>query len=457
MLKTYSKYLVFSVLLFIGCQSTTKNTQTLNKETKANDQNVVRVSAPEISSAEPAIASDSEGNIFVVYVEHEGKLADVFLQKFDQDTKQIGERVRVNPEKGNATTWFGDPPTIKIGDDNRIFIGWTAKVENPEKSNENVLNLSVSRDGKTFDAPVKVNDDTAPSSHGMHSLAIDRNNHVFIAWLDERNVKSKNHAQDFTGDKIITPDENQNLGDFRYFKAHEGSNYNSKNKTEEKPKSDHTEMKEENTEPNSEVFFTVSNDSGKTFSKNIKISSEVCPCCKTSLAIDNNGKIYANWRQVVGDNFRHIAVASSENGGESFSEYKIVSDDQWQISACPVSGAPMFIDKSNNLKIFWYTAGEAGKPGLYSAESKDGGKNFLPRNLVFEGAIKGTLSVFAKNENDFSTFFDGMGKVFQADQNLNPKEKFVGELPSAIFINGKTYLAFIKNEEKKNSVWLAKF
>jgi hypothetical protein len=457
MLKVFSKYLILLVLIFVGCESATNKTEILNQEIKASDQNEIRISAPEKNSSEPAIASDSEGNIFVVYVEHEEKLADVYLQKFDKDAKQSGEKVRVNPKKGNATAWFGDAPTIKIGNENKIFIGWTAKVETAEKSNATALNLSVSHDGgKTFDAPVKVNDDSAPSSHGMHSLAIDKNNHVFMAWLDERNIKSKAHAQNFAGDQVIELQENLMPDNFRFIKAHEGENHNSSNKKTETPKPDHSEMKAENAEPNSEIFFAVSNDGGKTFSKNTKISSEVCPCCKTSLAVDGNGKIYASWRQVLPGEFRHIAVASSENNGEIFSDFTIVSDDKWQISACPVSGAPMFIDKNNNLKIFWYTAGEAGQPGLYSAESKDGGKSFLPRNLIYEGAVKGTLSVFVKNENDFSTFFDGMGKVFQADRNLKPEEKFAGELPSAIFTNDKTYLAFVKNGEK-NSVWLAKF
>ena len=309
------------------------------------------------------------------------------------------------PKRGSA-----DAPTIKIGEDNAIYIGWTAKIESKEKSSANVLNLSVSRDGgKSFDAPVKVNDDDAPASHGMHSLAIGTDGKIFIAWLDERNVK-------------IEP--------------HEG-------------------MSHEMAEPNSEVFFAESNDGGKTFSKNLKISSEVCPCCKTNLAVNKNGKIYASWRQVVGDNFRHIAVASSENGGENFSDPVIVSDDQWQINACPVSGAPMFVDGANNLKIFWYTAGKAGKAGFYDAESNDGGKSFSPRNLIYEGAVRGTASVFG--ENDFGAVFEENGMIYSLNQNTQIEEKTSGELPSAVMADGVVYVTFIKKENEKSNVWLEKF
>ena len=109
------------------------------------------------------------------------------------EAKPSGEKIHINPEKGNAKAWFGDPPTIKIGDDDSIYIGWTAKGRVKGKiAATTVLNLSVSRDGgKSFDAPVKVNDDSAPASHGMHSLEISLDGKVFMAWLDERQYQSR--------------------------------------------------------------------------------------------------------------------------------------------------------------------------------------------------------------------------------------------------------------------------
>ncbi len=454
--KAIATYLIFLILIFSGCSSGVVDTNPPGQRLAAPDQKAIRVSASETNSAEPAIAADLEGNIYVVYVEHDAKSADVYLQKLNKDAEQAGEKVRVNPEKGTASAWFGDAPTIRIGHDNVIYLGWTAKDPNSMKSNATALNLSVSRDlGKSFDAPVKVNDDTAPSAKGMHSLAIGKNNRVVIAWLDERNIKAMNHATNFGGDTIVDPNRTTVSNGFEFEKIHDGENHNTKEKPT--PKIEKTEPQEEMNEPNSEIFAAVSDDGGKTFSKNQKVSSEVCPCCKTSLAIDEKGTIYASWRQVLPGSFRHIAVASSENGGKSFSEFAIVSDDKWEISACPVSGAPMFIDNNNSLKIFWYTAGEAGKPGLYSAVSKDRGKTFLPRDLVYEGAVKGTVSVFPKNDNEFGAFFDGMGEIFKVDQNLNIGEKFEGELPAAAFSGGKTYVAFVKKTGEKNAIWLRQF
>ena len=230
-----------------------------------------------------------------------------------------------------------------------------------------------------------------------------------MAWLDERNVKSENHS----------------------------------------------EMSHEEAEPNSEVFFAASNDGGKTFSKNIKLSSEVCPCCKTNLTVDKNGKIYASWRQVVGDNFRHIAVASSENFGESFSNPVIVSDDQWQINACPVSGAPMKIDNENNLKIVWFTGGKAGNPGLYFSESKDGGKNFAPRKSVFENVVSGTPNLLENENGKVFAVWESDEKIYFSDLENKEKEIGGGTNPSAIFSDGKIYAAFVRKDGEKRAVWLS--
>lgn len=404
--------IVLTAVFCGGCRPDTGTGNFSDRQPEAENQTAIRVSQTEIDSAEPAIAADGNGNLYVVFVEHNpDKSSDVYLQKFNEKLEPTGEKTRVNSEKGQAKAWFGDPPTVKIGDDGAVYVGWTARVAGAEKSAATVLFLSVSRDGgKSFDAPVKVNDDEAPASHGMHSLEIGNDGKVFMAWLDERNVMA------------VPP---------------------------------HGAASHDSAEPNSEVFFAFSADGGKSFSKNIKLSSEVCPCCKTNLVIDRNGKIYASWRQVVGDNFRHIAVASSENNGESFSDYRIVSDDQWQINACPVSGAPLTADRENNLKTVWFTSGKAGPPGLYFSESNDGGKTFAPRKAVFENLISGTPNFIAGENGKFFVVWETDEKIYFSDLENREREIADGTNPASVFANGKIYTAFVKKEGENRSVWLA--
>ncbi|HLM01295.1 MAG TPA: sialidase family protein, partial [Pyrinomonadaceae bacterium] len=372
-----------------------------------------------------------------------GKTGDVYFQKFDAEAKPVGEKVRVNPQAGQATAWRGDPPTIAtvlVVGYNQIYVGWTASVKTGKASGTD-LYVSVSRDdGKTFSAPARVNDDSAPASHGMHSLAVDKHGKIHVAWLDERNIKTPAHAAGETR-------ESENSSRFRYIKAQHTPT----------PEAKQPPAAEE-AEPNSEIFYAVSADGGKTFSKNKKISGEVCPCCKTSLLEESVDKIYVSWRQVLAGDFRHIAVASTADGGESFSQPTIVSDDQWRIAACPVSGAALEIGETGALKVAWFTAGAAGKPGLYTAESTDGGKSFSARTLINEGIAAGSPIFLAAGK---SFVWEAGGKLFHAKAGANQigqaREITDGSMPAAVTSGGRIFIAFVRKEGDRRGVRLLVF
>ncbi|MDQ3798660.1 MAG: glycoside hydrolase [Acidobacteriota bacterium] len=407
----------------------------------------IGVSAPDADAAEPAIAAAPDGSgVYLVWVEHgASRAADVYLQKFDNEAKAAGEKVRVNPQAGQATAWRGDPPTITIAASGEIYVGWTARVKTETASGTD-LYVSVSRDGgKSFDAPAKVNDDSAPASHGMHSLAADGGGKIHVAWLDERNIKMPAHAANRAAEIS---------NGFRFVKAHHTPTPEAKPMPTPQPQPE----KAEETEPNSEIFYAVSKDGAKTFSPNKKISSEVCPCCKTSLLAAGDGKVYASWRQVLPGDFRHIAVASTADGGESFSKPAIVSDDRWQIAACPVSGAALAISpETGALRAAWFTAGAAGKPGIYTAESADGGKSFSARTLINEGAASGTPIFLARGE---SVIWEAGGKLLRAGIKANQAGQAAeitdGAMPAAVAVsNGKTFIAFSRKEGERRAVRLS--
>ncbi len=438
--------LVLSAILTIGCRQTETATNAPITKIDETKTTAVRVSTAETDAAEPAIAADADGNFYVVYVEHgTEKSADVYLHKFDSQMKAVGEKVRVNPNASEAAAWRGDPPTVAVGSDKTVYVGWTRSVKTATASGRDVC-LSVSNDGgKSFTAPVKVNDDIKPVSHGMHSLAIGKDGKIFMAWLDERNVKAENHAANFGG-------QNSNDADFQVVKIHHNSN-----QTEPAKKSENHEM----AEPNSEVFFAASKDGGKTFSANIKLSSEVCPCCKTSLAAAPDGKIYASWRQVLPDNYRHIAVASSVDAGATFSNPAIVSDDKWKINACPVSGAGLAISENNQLKVVWFTGGDAGKSGLYEAESTDFAQTFSNRILISEGEVFGTPTLAADGDH-LKIFWEASGNIFQSRLSANREAAkteltAAGNLPSVVAVGKTAFVAYIKKENDKRAVWFGEF
>jgi hypothetical protein len=411
---------LFSISLFTSCARRAEQTVGTVPAKDPADTASMMVSAPGADAAEPAVAADAAGNVYLAYVIHNAdKTADLFFQRFGPDSKPLGEKVRVNPAPGTVKAWRGDPPTVRVAGDGPVFIGWTVKVESAQKP-ANDLMLSVSRDnGKSFEAPVRVNDDTAPASHGMHSLELGADGRVYLAWLDERNVKAEPHHTDAPAGAAVM---------FHH---------------------------KEEVEPNSEVFFAVSADGGKTFSPNKKLASEVCPCCKTSMAVGPDGKLYISWRQVLPGGFRHIAVASTSDNGGAFSPRVIVSDDKWKINACPVSGAALSATVNDRVTVSWYSAGDAGEAGLYTTWSKDGGKTFEERSLVSAEAVSGTpVLVMDPQSRDTSGVFAGKDNNVRIHSMSGEETIPDAGLPAAANAGGRTIVVFVRTEGEKRSVLL---
>lgn len=380
----------------------------------------VRVSAEKTEAAEPAAAAGRDGTVYVAWVEHRGKEADVWLAPFDGEAKQLRPPARVNPKAGEATAWRGDPPTVAVASDGTVYVGWTARDESAPHAG--TLYLSSSRDGgRSFGPPSKVNDDVKPGVHGMHSLTVSGDGRVYMAWLDERDIERKE------ADPSKAPSH-----------AH--------------------------TESNRVVYFAASEDGGRTFSPNRRVAGEVCPCCKTSLAVGEDGRVYVGWRQVLPGNYRHIAVASSNDGGRSFSSPAVVSDDRWELRGCPVSGAALAAVGDGTLQVVWYTAGESGKPGLYWSESRDGGATFAPRKLLAETVGRGTPSLVRGANGLLSAVWEGAEGVNFAPVRMRPGGDSpvaapavvagAGELPAAVEVAGRVFIACGMRADDGRGVWM---
>lgn len=382
----------------------------------------VRISAENTDAAEPAVAVARDGASYVVWVEHQPEnKADVLLKRINPDGAQASAPVRVNPEAGNATAWRGDPPSIAVAPDGTLHVLWTARIA--AKGHGNNLFLSSSRDGgKSFEPPVKVDDAEKPTRHGMHSLAVDKDGRVHLAWLDERNLS---HAAPM-----------------------------------EKHRGEASEM-----ERNNEVFTAYSEDGGRTVSRNQMIAREACPCCKTALTTAPDGRVYVGWRQVLKGDYRHIAVATSADKGKTFSAPVIVSDDQWVIAGCPVSGPALSAGNDGMLRVLWYTEGEAGAQGLYVTQSRDGGQTFTGRTLVAKGKVRGNPAIApgAEGRNPVALWELGgshslMRAELAADGNVGDASVLMngGELPAVAVSNAKPVAAYISTINNQRSIWMTR-
>ena len=324
-----------------------------------------------------------------------------------------------------ATAWRGDPPDVAVAPDGTVYVAWTARAA--EAGHATTLYLSASRDGgRSFAPPVKVNDDATVGVHGMHSLAVGRGGRVYLAWLDERNLHQHHHESPKAGD------------------SSEGAKKASGGM---------------HGEQNREVFFAASDDGGRTFSPNRRVASEACPCCQTALAVAGDGRVHVGWRHVLPGDLRHIAVASSEDGGETFNAPVVVSDDRWELRGCPVSGPALAAGEGGRLRVLWFTAGEAGRPGLYGSESSDGGHTFAPRRLLKEGNLRGTPLLLTDERGGSLAVFEGANDSganglwqLRLDNATGDASAVAGgESASATVRDGRLNVAYVA----QGGVWLA--
>ena len=380
----------------------------------------VRLSSPEADAAEPAIATSANGAVYVAWVEHGEGGANVMVGQFDSTGASKSSPVSLNSKVEEATAWRGDPPSLAVAPDGTLYVVWTSR--SPEQAHATDLYLSVSRDNaRSFEAPVRVSAEHDSGPQGMHSLAIGPQGTVYVAWLEERKKAQP----------VVV------------------------NKSPEKHKHE---------EENRDLFVASSRDGGKTFSPKKLVASDTCPCCKTSLAVAPDGRVYASWRQVLPGNFRHIAVASSSDQGHTFSTPVVVSDDRWMLAGCPVSGPSLSVSNDGALQVLWYANGQAGPTGVYRSESRDGGQSFSPRQLIVEGMTQATPIILRQGDQTKAIWQRGQGTeasvVMAAVDSKgivtgSTSEEAGSQLPAASIIGDQLLIVAIRQAgNDRRSVWL---
>lgn len=105
--------------------------------------------------------------------------------------------------------------------------------------------------------------------------------------------------------------------------------------------------------------------------KDALVDDLVCDCCQTDIALTRDGPI-AVYRNRTVDEIRDIYVSRREFG--EWEPGHPVSDDHWEIDACPVNGPVIQADDST-VVVAWFTAPNEA-PRIRVAWSHDSGRSF---------------------------------------------------------------------------------
>jgi hypothetical protein len=272
----------------------------------------------------PSVVSDGRGGFYLAFVRRTNSSSNVML-RHSTDGKVFSDPVRVNDREGDAAMRNENPPKVAVAPDGSVYVCWA----NERARWKGDIKFARSTDGgKTFIDSITLNSDAGrePVGHAFQSVAVDKKGRIYVAWIDERNKKEADRG--------------------------------------------------------AEIWMSTSDDGGRSFSRDRKVLSDVCECCRTNIQIDSAGKLFLAYRTVpsTGPMYRNIVVARSLDGGRSFTPMT-VSKDGWEINACPVTGPGMCIDRSGQVTVVWFTGG-GDQSGLYYATSGDHGVSYSARRLL---------------------------------------------------------------------------
>ncbi len=255
---------------------------------------------------------DEDGRLWRVRTEG----GHVLVDHSDDLGGSFGPPARVNPEPEVIGTEGDNRPKIAIAADGTIYVSYTSLLSRPFSGD---IRFSRSIDGgRTFSAPLTVNDNRDIISHRFDSLIVDPDGAVHIVWLDRR-------------DEVAA--------------RQRGESY-----------------------PGAAVYYAVSTDRGKSFSANVKLADNSCECCRIALALGPDDVPRAFWRHVYPGSERDHALMRVDAKAPA----RRITHDRWRVDACPHHGPALAIDADGIHHFAWFNDGPEAK-GLFYARSPDDG------------------------------------------------------------------------------------
>ena len=307
-------------------------------------------------TAKPTLAVgatlDGNGRVWLARVENQ----QLWVSSSDDGGQHFSRPVAVSSMPEDIAANAENRPKIAVARDGTVLLSWSQSL--PKRFTGNVRFARSTDGGRSFSAPITLNDDGRIGSHSFDSLAIDGAGRVAVVWLDGRDrdaVREKGGT--FAG---------------------------------------------------SSVYFAQSADNGAHFSANRRLTEHTCECCRTALSWTAEGPV-ALWRNLYGSNTRDFALANLDSGKQ-----RRITDDEWRIDACPHHGGGLAVDARGALHLVWFTQGKT-RQGLFYKRIVDG-RESPPMALGDPAAQAGHAAVAAAGSTVLIVWreFDGRVYVVQA-------------------------------------------
>ena len=269
-----------------------------------------------------------------------------------------------------GSDWFvnyADFPSVVPLAAGRWAAHWLARQPGGAYAYDIAVSLS-SDGGATWAEPFSPHDDGTPTEHGFVTL-FPWADALGMVWLDGRNT-----ASDGTSSPDTAPAEGTSSPDTAPTDLTSSA-------------SPDMDMQAGEAAGGMTLRYARFDDAGRQLEGG-ELDNLVCDCCQTDVAMSADGPVVA-YRDRSATEVRDISVVRHAAG--SWSAPLTISDDNWQIAACPVNGPAIDAD-GNVLVVAWYAAPERSSR-VKMAWSRDGGRSFSAPVIVDEGAVSGRVDI----------------------------------------------------------------
>lgn len=311
-------------------------------------------------------AFDGKGNLWLAWT----NLKHVYVRKSPDQGKTFGRPVRVNQVPEAVAAHGESRLKIAVGPEGNVYLTWARNLG--QRFASHILFSRSTDGGRTFSAPRIVNDNREVIGHAFDSLAVGRDGKVFIAWLDGRDAaQAKQEGKPFDG---------------------------------------------------SSLYYTWSDDGGKTFRPDKRAAPGSCQCCRLQTALDGNDLPVVMWRHIFPGGIRDHALLRFQDWNTP-GEAARASFENWKIDACPHHGPGLAIDALGGFHAVWFSNAPSAQ-GLFYAFGGEEGRFAAPLRFGGEGA--GHPHVAAGNGKVVVAWmeFDGQRSVVKTMASQNRGASF---------------------------------
>jgi hypothetical protein len=191
-------------------------------------------------------------------------------------------------------------PKLAIDNNGAVYVSWARRFEQRFTGD---VRFARAPDGVVFEEPLTVHQDRSVTGHSFNSMLLMESGQILMVWIDGRDRKAAENAD----------------------REYRGS----------------------------AIYAALSDDGGRSFNPEVKISDYSCQCCRLAVAMDVDGAPLLMWRHIFEPNVRdHVLARLRADGTPEWIEQ--ATFDGWQVDGCPHHGPSLAVTADGARHAVWF-------------------------------------------------------------------------------------------------------